>query len=111
MKTLALILAVLLPVASFGQAADAPLNPHPPGRSLHFAAGEIVPYSAQCLEDTEHTRREFNNAQTARTLVALKRDNVSLPTPAFIALLGGAGVAVATAIVLGVALAQKKPAP
>lgn len=107
MKTIALLL--LLPALALGQ--DAPtLNPHAPGRSLHFVAGEITPFAGQLIEDTEHARREWDNERTAGELAKLKT-GTTLPTPVLISLLGATGAAVATAIVLGVAMAAKRPAP
>lgn len=108
MKT---ILALcLMPLLAFGQAADAPLrNPFPEGRSLHFEPGETVPYSAQCIEDTEHARREWNATATDGELTALKRDNVILSKPLFWGLIGGtAVVAVLSGIAIGVAASQAK---
>ena len=91
-------------------AADAPLrNPFPEGRSLHFEPGETVPYSAQCIEDTEHARREWNATATDGELTALKRDNVILSKPLFWGLIGGtAVVAVLSGIAIGVAASQAK---
>ena len=115
MKTaLALVLCSTL---AFGQ--DAPLadpvypfiaDLPPVGRTMEVEAGNLVPFDATCLDKGQAKRA----AKVSAYFEDKSKDqskNVSLPTPAFIALLGGAGVAVVTAVVLGVALAQKKPAP
>jgi hypothetical protein len=100
------ILALLLTysLAWAAPPADAPLNPHLPGRSLHLTAGEMVPFDGQLVSDSEHARREWNSERTAGELEALKRGNTIM----LVALLGTGTAAVVTAVVLGVALAAKR---
>lgn len=70
---------------------DAPLNPHRPGRSIHLQAKQPAPWTGQLVEDTEHSRREFNNELTAGELAALKRDRGSkiVSVPALVAIILG----------------------
>lgn len=110
MKPLALLLAVLLPITSFAQAADAPVNPHPEGRSMRLEAGEVLPFGPSlCLESTEAQRREWVAQRDLGELTKLKesRGAALVPVPVFVAIVAGA-LAMGVAVGVGATLAARR---
>lgn len=94
---------------AFAQAADAPVNPHPEGRSLHLEAGELVPFTGQLIQDTEHMRREWNNERTAGELARLKLEQGkrTVSVPVLVAIVA-ASLALGAAAGVGLAVATQK---
>lgn len=74
-----------------------PAGPLAPGRSTKVKAGELAPYAGQLLDDQELVRRARVSASNAAELADLKRGNVTVSTPAFVAIVAGAIVAGAAA--------------
>lgn len=121
MKTVILV-AMICSCTAMGQerTADAPLveptaavfapGPLAPGRSTKVKAGEPAPYAGQLLDDQELVRRARVGARDAAELADLKRGNVTISTPVFIAIVAGAILA-GGAVTFGIVKAAEKPGP
>jgi hypothetical protein len=72
-----------------------------PGRVLEVQAGNLVPFDATCYDADQNTRNAKVSAYFEKESTELQK-GVTLPTPAFIALVAGGVVAV---IVAGAAVA------
>lgn len=123
-RTLMIVALVAFPLEAFAQertfAADAPVastepaapvvfpaGPIAPGKSTRVKAGEPAPYAGQLLDDQELVRRARVGARDAAELADLKRGNVTISTPAFIAIVAGA-IAVGAAATFGIVKATEK---
>ena len=98
---------VLIASLAHAQAADAPLAERP---AMVVEAGSIVPFAGVCMTDGKAVETAKRLASAEAQVAALDGKSI-MPTAAVVALIGVAGAAVVTSIALGVALAQKKPAP
>lgn len=85
-------------------------GPLAPGRSTKLKAGEPAPYPGQLLDEQEQVRRERVNERNAGELTDLKRGNVTISTPVFIAIVAGA-IAAGAAVTFGIVKAAEKPGP
>lgn len=100
--------APVLAVAEPAAPVVFPAGPIAPGKSTRVKAGELAPYTGQLLDDQELVRRARVGARDSAELADLKRGNVTISTPVFIAIVAGCIVAGAAA---GFGIAKAVPAP
>ncbi len=108
MKITAAVLLLACTLAFADPPADAPVNPFPQGRSLHLSQSDLAPFAGQLIEDTEHSRREWNDERKAGELAELKKHEgqALVSVPVLVALIAGS-VAVGVAVGVGATIAAQ----